>query len=123
MLSALQQQPQTLVAPEIKDSTLAPAEDNTAVYTVQMIIIKLCRQVFWPSNKIVDGFKNINISFQKSADLLHSQTRRLCRFYKRSVKMKSVDHRRFLTYRGRRKYSERNLSQYTFSTINPTRVS
>lgn len=124
MLSALQQLPQTLVTPEFKASTLAPAEDNTAVCTVRMIIIKFCRQAFWPSNKIVDRFKNRNFSLRKSADLLHSQATHLRRFYKRCVKMKeSVDHWFVLTYRGRRKYSERNLSQSTFSTINPTRVS
>jgi len=99
MLSALQQQHQTLVTSEIKDSTLAPAEDNTAVCTVQMIIIKLSRQAFWPRNKIVDGFKNRNFSFRKSVDLLHSQATLLRRFYKRSVKMKkSVEHWCVLTY-------------------------
>jgi len=63
------------------------------------------------------------MSSRKSADLLHSQGTGICHFYKRIVKMKkSIDHWYVLTYCGRRKYSERNLSQSTFSTINRTTI-
>jgi hypothetical protein len=74
-----------------------------------------------PVANFMSDFIKRKLSFRKSTNVLDSQASRTCRFDKRSMKMKSVEHWWDHTYRGTENYSEKtNMSQSTFSTLNPT---